>query len=235
VEGACLFKRPHHQRIAKVLEALDGSVLAGYGVFFGGGTAIALRYGEYRESVDIDFLVSDVNGYREIRQRVNNIDGMDPLLRVAGLVKAVREFRTDQYGIRTLLAVDGFNIKFEIIKEGYISLAPAGPKDLICGVPCLTPLDMATCKLMANADRWPSDAIYSRDLIDLAMMHPGRALLGEAIQKAQVPYGRTIEAALAKAADKLRTREGWMEKCMAAMKMDVPKAVLWQRLKDLGV
>lgn len=53
-----MFKRPHHQRIAKVLEALDAAVLAGYGVFFGGGTAIALRYGEYRESVDIDFLVS---------------------------------------------------------------------------------------------------------------------------------------------------------------------------------
>ena len=230
-----MFKRPHHQRIAKVLEALDGAVLAGYGMFFGGGTAIALRYGEYRESVDMDFLVSDVNGYREIRQRMNNIDGMNPLLRVAGSVKAVREFRIDQYGIRTLVAVDGFNIKLEIIKEGYISLAPTGPKDQICGVPCLTPLDMATCKLMANADRWPADAIYSRDLIDLAMMHPGRKLLEQAIQKAQVPYGRTVETALAKAADKLRTREGWMEKCMAAMKMDVPKAVLWQRLKDLGV
>ncbi|MBM3349738.1 MAG: nucleotidyl transferase AbiEii/AbiGii toxin family protein, partial [Betaproteobacteria bacterium] len=28
--------------------------------FFGGGTAITLRHGEYRESVDIDFLISDV-------------------------------------------------------------------------------------------------------------------------------------------------------------------------------
>lgn len=230
-----MFKRPHHQRIAKVLEALDSAVLSSYGVFFGGGTAVALRYGEYRESVDMDFLVSDVNGYREIRQRMNSIDGMDPLLRAPGTVKATREFRIDQYGVRTLLAVDGFEIKFEIIKEGYISLTPAGPDDHICGIPCLTPLDMATCKLMANADRWPADAIYSRDLIDLAMMQPGRTLLRQAIQKAQVPYGTTIEKALSKAADKLRTRPGWMEKCMAAMKMDVPKAVLWQRLKDLGV
>jgi hypothetical protein len=55
-----MFKRPHHQRIAHVL--------AQHHCWFGGGTCIALRYGEYRESVDIDFLISDAAGYREIRQ-----------------------------------------------------------------------------------------------------------------------------------------------------------------------
>jgi hypothetical protein len=30
---------------------------------FAGGTTIALHYGEYRESVDIDFLVSDLASY----------------------------------------------------------------------------------------------------------------------------------------------------------------------------
>jgi hypothetical protein len=43
--------------------------------YFGGGTAMALRYGEYRESVDIDFLVSDLAGYREMRQLL----GHDPI------------------------------------------------------------------------------------------------------------------------------------------------------------
>lgn len=52
-----MFERPHHQRIAHVLAALDGDVLRQHGCLFGGGTCIALRYGEYRESVDIDFLV----------------------------------------------------------------------------------------------------------------------------------------------------------------------------------
>lgn len=51
------FKRAHHQLIAQVLCALDGKLLREANCLFGGGTAIALRYGEYRESVDIDFLV----------------------------------------------------------------------------------------------------------------------------------------------------------------------------------
>lgn len=55
-----LFERLHHQRIAHVLGALNGPLLRANNCLFGGGTAIALRYGEYRESVDIDFLVSDL-------------------------------------------------------------------------------------------------------------------------------------------------------------------------------
>ncbi len=58
-----MFERPLHQRIAQVLSSLDGSLLKKHGCLFGGGTVIALRFGEYRESVDIDFLVSDLNGY----------------------------------------------------------------------------------------------------------------------------------------------------------------------------
>jgi hypothetical protein len=57
-----MFERPHHQRIAHILAALDGSTLAQHACWFGGGTCIALRFGEYRESVDIDFLVSDPAG-----------------------------------------------------------------------------------------------------------------------------------------------------------------------------
>lgn len=53
------FERPHHQRIAHVLAAMNWDALRQHGCLFGGGTRIALRYGEYRESVDIDFLVSD--------------------------------------------------------------------------------------------------------------------------------------------------------------------------------
>lgn len=57
-----MFEREHHQRIAKDLQALDGELLRSLGCLFGGGTCIALRYGEYRESVDIDFLVSAPDG-----------------------------------------------------------------------------------------------------------------------------------------------------------------------------
>ncbi|HEV6965233.1 MULTISPECIES: nucleotidyl transferase AbiEii/AbiGii toxin family protein [Roseateles] len=53
-----------------MLAALDADVLAAHACWFGGGTAVALRYGEYRESVDIDFMVSDLAGYRALRQRL---------------------------------------------------------------------------------------------------------------------------------------------------------------------
>jgi hypothetical protein len=38
-----------------VLSALDGDLLREVNCLFGGGTAMALRFGEYRESVDMDF------------------------------------------------------------------------------------------------------------------------------------------------------------------------------------
>jgi hypothetical protein len=50
-----MFNRPHHQRIAKVLESLDGDLLKQHNCLFAGATAIALRYGEYCELVDMDF------------------------------------------------------------------------------------------------------------------------------------------------------------------------------------
>ncbi len=67
-----MFERPHHQRIAHVLLSLDGPLLQSHHCLFGGGTAMALRYGEYRESVDIDFLVSDIASYRTLRQLPTN-------------------------------------------------------------------------------------------------------------------------------------------------------------------
>ena len=71
-----MFERPHHQRIAHVLHALDGAALRQYGCLFGGGTCIALCHGEYRESIDIDFLVSNPAGYRELRQRLTGPHGL---------------------------------------------------------------------------------------------------------------------------------------------------------------
>ncbi|WP_281412568.1 hypothetical protein [Geomobilimonas luticola] len=41
-----MFERPLHQRIAQVLGALNGALLKEHGCLFGGGTVIALRFGE---------------------------------------------------------------------------------------------------------------------------------------------------------------------------------------------
>ena len=146
-----MFERPHHRRIAAILRALDAELLAANACWFGGGTAMALRYGEYRESVDIDFLVSDTDGYRVLRERLTGIDGVQAIVRPGALLEASRAVRADQYGIRTLLRTEGVDVKFEIVSERRIALAVPGPADRVCGVATLTPVDLAASKLLANA------------------------------------------------------------------------------------
>jgi hypothetical protein len=158
-----LFERPHHQRAAQVLSALDGPLLRENKCLFGGGTLIALRYGEYRESIDINFMVSDLAGYRTLRQLLTGPRGIAAIGRRDAIpLKEARELRADQYGIRTALLVGEEPIKFEIVLEGRVELAAPTPSDEVCGIATLTPLDMVTGKLLANSDRWADDAAFSR-------------------------------------------------------------------------
>jgi Nucleotidyl transferase AbiEii toxin, Type IV TA system len=228
------FQRPHHQRIARVLSALNGPLLRENNCLFGGGTAIALRYGEYRESVDIDFLVSDIASYRALRQLMTGPTGIGAIVN-PGMpgVSQTRETRADQHGIRAVLSVDGHPIKFEVILEGRIALAEPRATDQICGVATLTALDMATSKLLANSDRGGDDGVFSRDLIDLAMMAPGLALLREAVAKAEAAYGISILLDLKKSIDALQSRPGRLERCTQVMAMTAPKAALWQKIRAL--
>lgn len=229
-----MFERPLHQRIAEVLGALNGALLKEHCCMFGGGTLIALRFGEYRESVDIDFLLSDVGHYRSMRQLLTGTDGINALLRSGQPpLTQLRDIRADQYGIRTMLLMAGQSIKFEIVLEGRIELAAPTAKDMVCGIPTLTVLDMAASKLLANSDRWADDGVFSRDVIDLAMMRPGLALLRQAIAKAEAAYGQAIRVDLEKAIQRLQDRQGWLERCMQTMAMTMPKALVWQRVRNL--
>lgn len=228
------FERPHHQRIAHVLAALNGEVLRQHGCLFGGGTCIALRYGEYRESVDIDFLVSDAVGYRELRQLLTGPDRLAPITHThAPPLVVLREIRADQYGIRTQVQMDGQAIKLEIVREARIALEPPVANDTVCGVSTLTRLDLATSKLLANSDRQADDGVFSRDVIDLAMIGMPLPELRAALAKAAEAYGPSVARDLGKAIDRLQTRTGWLERCMQAMAMQMPKAVLWQKVRAL--
>ena len=229
-----MFERPYHKRIATVLGSLNGALLKEHGCLFGGGTAIALRFGEYRESVDIDFLLSDVTRYRSLRQLLTGPSGINSIL-LPGQPPLVqlRDIRADQYGIRTMILVDGQPIKFEIVLEGRIELAAPTAKDVVCGIHTLTLLDMAAGKLLANSDRWADDGVFSRDVIDLAMMQPGLPLLRRAISKTEAAYGLAICDDLEKAIHQIRQRRGWLERCMLVMAIAHPKALVWQRLRNL--
>lgn len=229
-----MFKRPHHQRIAHVLSSLDSDTLRKHACWFGDGTCIALRFGEYRESVDIDFLVSDLAGYRELRQMLTGPTGLAPITRATAMpLLTAREVRADQYGIRTLVQMDGHAIKFEIVYEARIELESLSPADTVCGVGTLSLLDLATSKLLANSDRQADDGVFSRDLIDLAMMDLPLPQLRGAAHKAEQAYGATITRDLGKAIERMHQRQGWLDRCMQAMAVEIPKTVLWQKISHL--
>ncbi|OPF64322.1 nucleotidyl transferase AbiEii/AbiGii toxin family protein [Hydrogenophaga sp. H7] len=229
-----MFERPYHQRIAHVLAALDGAALRQHGCLFGGGTCIALRHGEYRESVDIDFLVSDAAGYRELRHLLTGPTGLNAVVQPgAQPLTMLREVRADQYGVRTVVQMDGQAIKFEIVREARIELEVPGPGDVVCGIGTLTRLDLAASKLLANSDRQADDGVFSRDVIDLAMMGLRLPLLRMALTKAEQAYGPAVARDLAKAIDRLQGRQGWLERCMQAMAMTLPRALLWQKVRAL--
>lgn len=229
-----MFDRPHHQRIERVLRSLDARLLRERQCLFAGGTVIALRYGEYRESVDIDFLVSVKEHYRALRNAMTGVDGVRAIMRAdAPTPDQIGELRADQYGIRTNLDVLGAPIKLEIVFEARITLEPPSPDDAVCGIATLTPLDMATSKLLANSDRWRDDSVFSRDLIDLAMMRPKLPLLRAAVLKASSAYGDAVLRDLGRAIDRMQSQAGWLERCMQAMAMTEAPAAIWQRIRAL--
>ncbi len=210
---------------------LDAPLLAGHNCWFGGGTAIVLANGEFRESVDIDFLVSDQQSYRELRQIVRD-HGLDAL--------ATRELdlgRTpsvDGYGIRTAVLVAGTAIKFEIIHEGRIDLDTPSPDEEICGLRVLTRTDQVATKLLANDDRWADTSTFSRDLIDLAMMRPDTTALKAGARKAVDAYGKTVGESLEGAITFLQARPQRLDDYIRALKIEAPRAVVWQSIRDLS-
>src|SRR5699024_8050998 len=128
--GNSLFRREHHRRIEHILTSLEPGVLVENQCWFGGGTAISLLNGEYRESVDIDFLVSDYDCFRRMREIAgDNLDGLStrPL-------ELSRSVRADRYGIRAQVLVNDVSIKFEIVHEGRIALDVPKPSQAICGI-----------------------------------------------------------------------------------------------------
>ena len=229
-----LFERARHQRIELVLNALDGDILRAHQCLFAGGTAIALRFGEYRESVDIDFLVSNIDCYRNLRQLLTGKNDINAIVRhdAEPLVQE-REIRAVRDGIRTFINMDGLSIKFEIVSEGRVTFEPPTAEDVVCGISTLTQVDMVTSKLLANTDRWRDEGVFSRDLIDLAMMTPSLTLLRTAVAKAETAYGAAILRDLERAITHIEDHREWLQRCMQVMAMAQPPAVVWKSIRAL--
>ncbi len=106
-----LFKRERHQAILELLHSFSSDFLRKAECYFGGGTAISMALDEFRESVDIDFICASTDGYRLLRNTVS--DNLAKLL--SKPVKYLRNVRTDQYKIFTILESHGIPVKLECI------------------------------------------------------------------------------------------------------------------------
>lgn len=206
------FRRSSHQVVAQVLRALDAGLLLGAECYFGGGTQLALTYGEYRESRDIDFLCSSRAGFRKLRECVAQ-DSLGAIVRHP--LQLAREVRADREGIRTFFAVGDTRVKFEILLEGRIDLR--GALDRKLGVPVLALDDAVAEKFLANTDRGLDESTLGRDLVDLAFLaaNLGKKALLPGLQSAEQVYGGAVRRYLdlsLRAFQKNRSRSAaWIE------------------------
>jgi Nucleotidyl transferase AbiEii toxin, Type IV TA system len=205
------FRRPRHRAVVEALALLDSTYLESVSCYFGSGTRIVLELDEYRESCDLDFLCADAGGYRMLRNDITE-GSLGPL--AASPITLAREVRADRYGIRTFLLMGEERIKFEIISEGRIALSNTDVAQI--SVPCLDATSCFAEKFLVNADRWRDDAVFSRDLIDLAFMmanwSSADARTGFAI--AAEAYGEVVEKCLDRAIARFSADATYANHCL---------------------
>lgn len=210
-----MYRRTHHQRVFKLLQTLNGSLLEQAECYFGGGTAIVLSLDEYRESVDVGLMCASAEGYRILRNIAYDRG-------LAGFFttppEQLRELKADRYGIRTFVEVDNTPIKFEIIREDRIPLS--GGINPLWGIPELCRTDMYAEKLLANTDRYADISTASRDIIDLALMIHGWGPIPEiAKEKVRNAYGESAEKAFNSAVEMI-ARPEHLAACLKKLQMD---------------
>ena len=99
----------------------------------------------------------------------------------------------------------------------------------------MTPEDLATTKLMANADRWADDSALSRDIIDLAMLADDGVLPAAAVAKARNAYGSSIESSFERAKRHFLDRPGRLRLCMTRMGLTIAEDLLRDRVEQLAL
>lgn len=218
------FRLDHHNKILTILESLDPDLLQESFAYFGGGTLIALDFGEYRQSKDVDFICPvSLPGYRHLRTAVFE-GGYKALFRDLTRVQLGRG-TTDQYGIRMVIEVEGEQIKTEIIVEARFELDP--PRyPAWSPVACLSINDCFTSKLLANSDRHMDDSVEARDLIDLAVLRLQSPLPQKAIDKAERAY-ETLRP-LKVAVQRFQERSSFRQRCFSGLQIDdaqIPKLI----------
>lgn len=228
-----MFRRLHHERIAQILRSMDADLLRSNNAVFGGGTLAALRFGEYRTSVDIDFLVSDIQGYRSLREAVKR-GGLKSLFSSLAGISIDSHVATDQYGIRGTVLVLDTPVKLEIVAEGRVELDQIDTSNDILGVAALSNSDLLCQKLLANSDRFLDSSTFNRDLLDIAFMEPRSIRTSLGWQKAEGAYGGSIARDFERAAAQLLDDPAWLRRCLEQLEIAAPRALVYKLIEQIA-
>lgn len=218
------YERPLHQRISRILALMDAQFLEQAQCFFGGGTQLVMSHGEFRESRDIDFLVSSQDGLRMLRETVNERS----LGRIfKGKIHLAREVRADRDAIRTFITDEpsAEPVKFEIVVEARIELK--GARDNVLGVPRLELSWAIAEKLLANADRGRAKEHRARDVIDLAFvsLDVDEAAFVAGYDLAERAYGHVILGELGEVLKMLELDSKYRAQCVADLLVEDVKGL----------
>jgi hypothetical protein len=95
------FKHRIHNQVLEILQALDATFLEACQIYFGGDTMLALAYGEYRLSRDIDFLCPYGESFSQLRCAIydRHYEALFPLEQ-RGSLQLPGELRTDRDAVR---------------------------------------------------------------------------------------------------------------------------------------
>jgi hypothetical protein len=222
-----MFDRPRHRAVLAVLEGFEAERLSACGFLFAGGTRIVLDLGEFRESLDIDFLCSDPSGYGDLRFAARQ-RGYGALFTREGRERLgfPREIRTDQYGIRFPVEIGETRSKVDLVREARIDLE-SGTKPSWSPVICLSRPDCYAEKILASSDRWADRQVLSRDLVDLGMMRRRWGAIPEAAWcKVDRAYKGAGRQDLRKALAAFAEDEGHRGRCFRGLGVTEPGEVL---------
>ena len=183
----------HHKIIESALSNFNADFFSQNGIFFGGGTRIALEIDEFRESVDIDFLCPTRASYRAVREQVTNIS-LGNLVHVEFVY--TREIRADRDAVRTTIEINKTMIKLEFVSFNEYKLT--SETQGIFPVPSLSRESCFVTKLLANADR--ALKYPFKDIFDLlAMCKVWGGIPQSALTISQDFYGDVVQRELIQA------------------------------------
>lgn len=125
-----MYETGDSQRVTELLGAFDATLLEKAGCYLGGGAALVLALGEYRQLNNVNFICASAEGYRLLRNTVQDTHLGALLTRSLPIV---REVRTSAYVVSTFLDVQGAPTKVDFAWE--IRVAISGTFDAAFGVP----------------------------------------------------------------------------------------------------